>query len=66
MEPMKALDERYGSEIDPSVSEISLRPSRLVWAYSWRLMKGITCAHPYSSFLQVTRNITVAVSGLAM
>ena len=31
--PWRVLDGRYGSDIHPCVSETSLRPSRLVWAY---------------------------------
>ena len=31
--PWMALDGRYGSDIHPCVSETSLRPFRLVWAY---------------------------------
>ena len=31
--PWRTLDGRYGSDIHPCVSETSLRPSRLVWAY---------------------------------
>ena len=32
-DPWRALDGRYGSDIHPCVSEMSLRPSRLVKAY---------------------------------
>ena len=30
--------ENMGSEIDPSDSETSLRPSRHVWAYGWHFL----------------------------
>ena len=33
MGPWKALNRRYGSEIDLNDSEMFLRPSGLVWAY---------------------------------
>ena len=33
-----APDGRYGSKTGPSVSEISVRLSRLVWAYNWLLL----------------------------
>ena len=33
--PMGTPNGRYTSETGHSVSEASLRPSRLVWAYSW-------------------------------
>ena len=32
--PWRALDGRNGPDIHPCVSETSLRPSRLVWAYN--------------------------------
>ena len=31
--PWRALDGRHGSDIHSCVGEMSLRPSRLVWAY---------------------------------
>ena len=37
--PWRALHRRHGSEIDPSSSEISVRPSRHVWAYG--LLPGL-------------------------
>ena len=38
--PQRALDERNGSEMGPCVSEMSPRPSRLVWGCSWHLLES--------------------------
>ena len=37
-DPRRVLHRRNWSEIDPSVSETSLRPFRHVWAYGWHLL----------------------------
>ena len=36
--PWRAPYRRYGSDIHPRVSDMSLRPSRLVWAYEWHFL----------------------------
>ena len=39
--PQRTLDGRYQSEISPSVSETSLRPSRLICTYSWHFFNSL-------------------------
>ena len=37
-DPWKAPHGRYGSELHPSDSEMSPRPSKHVWAYGWHFL----------------------------
>ena len=36
----RAVDGRYGSEINPSGCETSIRPSRPIWAYNWHFLNS--------------------------